>query len=358
MTIFRVMRELERRGHRCSLWLHDPEGLEPHTSAGLRRRIAADYFPFDGADGDRLRALDGLPTWRWPPAGRRPTRCCGCRAAGHAPTSCRTTSPTSTPPPRSTLLAERTYGLGMPCIAASPWLAGLLRTATAPRPPRSSSAWTPPSTTRCRASRGEPTRRLLRARLHAPPRRGARAPGARSGSWPSAPGLRVVLFGTHNRVRAPFAFEQLGVESTERLRRLYSEATVGLSLSLTNYSLIPNEMLACGLPVVELAAGRARASTAIDGSVITLAERRSRGIAAAARGAAGRPTRCASACPAPAWTSCGAHVGGVRRRDRKGCQGSAVAAPTARGRNFPCARGIDTFRRCRRLEHRQGSARG
>ena len=70
------------------------------------------------------------------------------------------------------------------------------------------------------------------------------------------PDLRIVLYGTHNLVRAPFASEQLGVETSERLSRLYAEATVGLSLSLTNYSLIPNEMLACGLPVVELA-GRA-----------------------------------------------------------------------------------------------------
>ena len=34
---------------------------------------------------------------------------------------------------------------------------------------------------------------------------------------------------------------------------LYSEATVGLCLSLTNFSLMPKEMLACGLPCVELA---------------------------------------------------------------------------------------------------------
>ena len=32
-----------------------------------------------------------------------------------------------------------------------------------------------------------------------------------------------------------------------------AEATVGLCLSLTNYSLIPQEMLACGLPCVDLA---------------------------------------------------------------------------------------------------------
>ncbi len=85
------------------------------------------------------------------------------------------------------------------------------------------------------------------------------------------PHLRVVLYGTHRAIRAPFAFEQLGVEAPDRLRRLYNEATVGLSLSLTNSSLIPGEMLACGLPVVELSGRACESIFGADGSVITLA---------------------------------------------------------------------------------------
>ena len=41
--------------------------------------------------------------------------------------------------------------------------------------------------------------------------------------------------------------------NTPQLAALYNEATVGLCLSLTNFSLMPKEMLACGLPCVELA---------------------------------------------------------------------------------------------------------
>ena len=41
------------------------------------------------------------------------------------------------------------------------------------------------------------------------------------------PDLRIVLYGTHNLVRAPFASEQLGVETSERLSRLYAEALRG-----------------------------------------------------------------------------------------------------------------------------------
>jgi O-antigen biosynthesis protein len=86
------------------------------------------------------------------------------------------------------------------------------------------------------------------------------------------PRLRVVMYGTHRRIKAPFAFEQLGMEGPERLRRLYSESTVGLSLSLTNHSLIAGEMLACGLPVVELAGRACEEFYGADGSVISLAQ--------------------------------------------------------------------------------------
>jgi glycosyltransferase involved in cell wall biosynthesis len=86
------------------------------------------------------------------------------------------------------------------------------------------------------------------------------------------PDVRLALYGTHAMVHAPFTYEHIGVVSPARLRRLYNEATVGLSLSLTNYSLIPQEMMACGLPVVELAGRACEGVFGDDGSVISLAE--------------------------------------------------------------------------------------
>ena len=47
----------------------------------------------------------------------------------------------------------------------------------------------------------------------------------------------------------------------------YAEAAVGLCLSLTNYSLIPQEMMACGLPCVDLAGGSTDAELGRDGGV-------------------------------------------------------------------------------------------
>jgi glycosyltransferase involved in cell wall biosynthesis len=50
----------------------------------------------------------------------------------------------------------------------------------------------------------------------------------------------------------PFPMVNHGVLGHEDLSRLYSECDVGLCLSFTNYSIIPNEMMAAGLPVVDI----------------------------------------------------------------------------------------------------------
>src|SRR5438132_348867 len=68
-------------------------------------------------------------------------------------------------------------------------------------------------------------------------------------------------------LHAAFPYEQMGILSPPQLARLYSEATVGLCLSLTNFSLMPEEMLACGLPCVELAGVSAESIFGRDGSI-------------------------------------------------------------------------------------------
>src|SRR5207248_3205634 len=77
--------------------------------------------------------------------------------------------------------------------------------------------------------------------------------------------VRILLFGTDQPLHAAFPYEHLGVLSPPQLARLYSEATAGLCLSLTNFSLMPKEMLACGLPCVELAGVSAESIFGEDG---------------------------------------------------------------------------------------------
>jgi glycosyltransferase involved in cell wall biosynthesis len=63
----------------------------------------------------------------------------------------------------------------------------------------------------------------------------------------------------------------MGILSPEQLSWLYSEATAGLCISLTNFSLMPKEMMACGLPCVELA-GASAESIFGQGGPLELAE--------------------------------------------------------------------------------------
>ena len=103
-------------GHRAAL----ERGAAPPDRASTSSR-------FDGAGGDRLRALDGLRRGRSPPAGRRPTRCCGlpgCRGRAyfvqdHEPDFYATSA-------QHGAGGAHLRASGMPCIAASPWLAALL----------------------------------------------------------------------------------------------------------------------------------------------------------------------------------------------------------------------------------------
>jgi glycosyltransferase involved in cell wall biosynthesis len=81
------------------------------------------------------------------------------------------------------------------------------------------------------------------------------------------PDVRIVLFGTDVPAHTPFPFEHMGILSPRQLSSLYSEATVGLCLSLTNFSLMPKEMMACGLPCVELAGVSAESIFGADGPI-------------------------------------------------------------------------------------------
>jgi len=76
-----------------------------------------------------------------------------------------------------------------------------------------------------------------------------------------------VLFGNLDPPDAPFPYEHVGVAGGEELAWLYSQATVGLCLSLTNYSTVPLEMLACGLACVDLDLPSPRSVYGADGAV-------------------------------------------------------------------------------------------
>jgi glycosyltransferase involved in cell wall biosynthesis len=96
--------------------------------------------------------------------------------------------------------------------------------------------------------------------------------------WRRRPDLRLVAFGQDTPLATGVPHESLGVASPPVLAARYVEATVGLCLSLTNYSLVPQEMMACGLPCVDMAGASSEGEFGPDGPV-RLAEPTSVGLA-------------------------------------------------------------------------------
>jgi glycosyltransferase involved in cell wall biosynthesis len=79
------------------------------------------------------------------------------------------------------------------------------------------------------------------------------------------PHVQIALYGEATDVLTSVPHQHLGVLEPPQLSEVYASATVGLVLSLTNPSLIPTEMLACGLPVVDVASESMRATFGDDG---------------------------------------------------------------------------------------------
>jgi glycosyltransferase involved in cell wall biosynthesis len=93
------------------------------------------------------------------------------------------------------------------------------------------------------------------------------------------PTIRPVLFGSRQKSTLPFAAEDLGVVAPRRLSQLYREAAVGLVFSLTTHSLVAHEMMASGLPVVELEGDNVGSALGASGDLGALAEKRPDDIA-------------------------------------------------------------------------------
>lgn len=68
------------------------------------------------------------------------------------------------------------------------------------------------------------------------------------------PGVKIYLYGSHPREKGNIWFdhEHLGLLKLEKCAELYNRCSVGLCISSSNPSRIPFEMMATGLPVVEV----------------------------------------------------------------------------------------------------------
>ncbi len=252
MLLFQILQRLERRGHICSVWVNDYTS-DFHTvwPAVLRHDIREFFAPIDAPVYRGFEEWHGadivLATgWQTVHPALRLDRCYARAYVvnDHEPEFYATSTESA--------LAADTYRQGLHCIAGSPWLRDLLidrygATADAFEYGVDDAVYRPRPITR----RSDMI--VYYARPETPRRAVAIGLMALAELHRRRPATRIVLFGSELEIETAFPYERMGILGAEELSWLYSEATVGLSLSMTNFSLIPKEMLACGLPCVELA---------------------------------------------------------------------------------------------------------
>ena len=264
--LMQLLLDLERRGHVCSVYVQNTLNMHESDWPGVLRHNLRDFFAPIAApvykDFDRWQGADIVIATGWqtvhPALLLDQTRARVYIVNDHEPEFYSTSVESE--------LAADTYRHGLHCIASSRWLCALLEErygATtdlfdfgvehAIYRPREVARREDTIVYYSRAStprRAVPVALATLAELH---RR--------------RPDLRIVLFGDPTEARTGFPYEHYKVLSPEQLSWLYSEATVGLCLSLTNFSLMPKEMLACGLPCVELAGVSAESIFGSDGPI-------------------------------------------------------------------------------------------
>jgi O-antigen biosynthesis protein len=263
-TLFQIFSRLEHRGHTCSVWLADYHGYSRAVwPAVLRHNINEFFAPFQGPVYKGFEDWQGADVaiatgWQTVHAMLELDQ---CRARAYVVND---HEPDFYPASTEHALASDTYRHGLHCIAASPWLRDLL----IERYDTSAEAFqlgVDHDTYRPRPVKRQPDTVIYYARYATPRRAVPIGLMALAELKRRRPDVRVVLFGTDEVLHASFPYEHVDVLSPTQLSWLYSEATVGLCLSLTNFSLMPKEMLACGLPCVELAGVSAESIFGSDG---------------------------------------------------------------------------------------------
>jgi glycosyltransferase involved in cell wall biosynthesis len=265
-TIADLIRGLEARGHAVQLWLEDEEGRHDGESAteteALFKRFFGDvdahlWRRFDDFAGADVVAATGWQTvarvLSLPGAGAR-----AYLVQDHEPEFYGTSA--------QRLWAEWSYRQGLHCVCASPWLAGVV----------TDRYGAPASAFDLGADhehyRALPTHRredlvLVYARAVTPRRAVPLTLLAMEELHRRRPDIEIALFGEAREIATPFPHRHLGTLDPAALAHAYASSAVGVVASLTNPSLVPVEMLACGLPVVDVASDAMRATFGDDGPI-------------------------------------------------------------------------------------------
>lgn len=257
MTIFRMVHFLELVGHKQTVWINHPS---LHTTPEDAHETIEKHFQhFSGhvrfvedgltkAEGDIIVATD---CWTVSPV----------LAASNFIRRfyfVQDFEPSFHPMGANYLVAEQTYHEDLDCLCASPWLSALMnekydRWARPFWLAADKRIYFPPEN----SQNGKKTKRKLRVAVYARHFTARRAVElaflALERLAERGVEFAVDFFGAPLEFnKAPYEFVDHGVASQDALADIFRNADVGVVFSATNYSLVPQEMMACGLPIVEL----------------------------------------------------------------------------------------------------------
>jgi glycosyltransferase involved in cell wall biosynthesis len=254
--LFEILCRLERRGHICSVWVHEyAENFSGVRPGVIRHDINEFFAPISGPVFNGFRDWHGADVvmataWQTVHPALLLENCYQrvYVVNDHEPEFHATSA--------ESFLAADTYRHGLPCIAGSPWLRDLL----VERYGADAQVFEYGVNHDVYQPRSVPRRDdtiVYYARQETPRRAVPIGLMALSELHRRCPGVRIAMFGSQDPIQTSFPYRHLGILTPEELSWLYSEATAGLCLSLTNFSLMPKEMMACGLPCVELSGASA-----------------------------------------------------------------------------------------------------
>lgn len=254
MNIFRICNHLEASGHKLTLWIRDPSFH--HDAAAVRKTLHRHFQPLAAAirfaddaigdaAGDIIVATDAATVplacsaWRF----KRRFYFVQDFEAAFFPVGSRY------------FLAESTYWRDLDCICCGPWLERLMvekygrwarkfwqaadRTVYLPREQREGRA-TGRVAFYCRSFTDRRAVELGLLALEILARREV--------------AFHVDFFGQEEPPfeAVPYAATNHGICDARALAQIYHGADIGIVFSATNYSIVPQEMMACRLPVLEL----------------------------------------------------------------------------------------------------------
>ncbi|WP_143033041.1 glycosyltransferase family 4 protein [Sinorhizobium sp. NFACC03] len=253
MTIFRIASYLERFGHEVRFLVQNPSVHK--TGAAALETINKHFQPFSGvvelfrdttpdAEGDALIATDRFTCYAVKAMDRFTRKFYFVQDY----------EPAFYPAGTEALLTEATYHFDFDCLCAGDWLHRRMSEQFG----RWSMSW-PLAYDASIYNLGSGTSRrhhnkiALYARYVTPRRAVELAFMALEILKKRNVDFEVDFFGWQlGKLSVDFSYRDHGILKGEELAQLYREATVGVVFSATNHSLVNKEMMACGLPVIDL----------------------------------------------------------------------------------------------------------